>query len=134
MRTFIVLLLSLFSAAMSQRGLDLPEGKEDVTLPINAIEPKAFTRKLSNGETQTWNLEGPNKGTWVNAKGNKVPSSNFEFVPPASLKIKKLKKEDSGFYDYIPKNPPPPIDYSDLPPGVDHIDPPEPSGVQVNIG
>ncbi|CAO4381764.1 unnamed protein product [Caenorhabditis nigoni] len=106
---------------MSKSDLDLPEGKEDVTLPINALEPKAFTRKLSNGETQIWDLEGPNKETWVDEKGKKVPSSNFVFVAPDTLKIKKVTKEDAGFYDYYTKLNPAEVDIP-------------PSGVQLNVG
>ncbi|CAO4381765.1 unnamed protein product [Caenorhabditis nigoni] len=128
MKTLIIL-LSLLSVSLAQLGLALPAGTTDFELPIHASDAKAFTRKLSNGETQTWNLEGPNKGTWVDAKGKKVPSSNFVFVAPDTLKIKKVTKGDAGFYDYVSKHVP---EKFDLPPGV-HVDPGMPSGFELTV-
>ncbi|UMM37884.1 hypothetical protein L5515_009508 [Caenorhabditis briggsae] len=128
MKTLIIL-LSLLSVSLAQLGLLLPAGTTNFELPIHASDAKAFTRKLSNGQMQTWNLEGPNKGTWVDAKGKKVPSSNFVIVAPATLKIKKVTKGDAGFYDYVSKLAPVKFD---LPPGV-HVDPGVPSGVELTV-
>ncbi|EGT37268.1 hypothetical protein CAEBREN_10298 [Caenorhabditis brenneri] len=126
----ILLLLALTTAAYSVGlGLVIPVGTKDFELPIHAYEPKAFTRVLKNGEKQTWNLSGPNKGTWVDAKGKKIPSSNFVFVAPDTLKIKKVTKEDAGAYDYIPSRV---VEDFSSPPGV-HVDPGVPSGVDLDV-
>ncbi|CAL2046552.1 unnamed protein product [Caenorhabditis brenneri] len=129
MKTILLLLAVTTSIYSFGIGLAIPAGTKDFTLPIRAYEPKAFTRELKNGEKQTWNLSGPNKGTWVDAKGKKISSSNFVFVAPDTLKIKKVTKEDAGIYDFIPL-----VELKDikLPPGV-HVDPVAPSGVELTV-
>ncbi|EGT37282.1 hypothetical protein CAEBREN_17664 [Caenorhabditis brenneri] len=130
----IVLLLVLTILAFSYPaeyglGLAVKAGHEDLILAVRASEPKAYTRVLKNGEKQTWNLSGPNKGTWIDAKGNKIPSSHFVFIAPNTLKIKKVTKEDAGIYDYIPLHEPV---KTKLPKGV-HIDPILPSGFKLDV-
>ncbi|EFO88489.1 hypothetical protein CRE_13016 [Caenorhabditis remanei] len=142
----LILLLALSAVSFAQIGLAVPAGTKDFELPIHASDVKAFTRKLKNGETQTWNLSGANKGTWVDSvslfsinlilvvnffqKGKKIPSTNFVFVAPSNLKIKKVTKGDAGFYDYISTFAP--VDPAPLPPGV-HIDPGMPTGFDLTV-
>ncbi|KAF1753148.1 hypothetical protein GCK72_019704 [Caenorhabditis remanei] len=126
----LILLLALTAVSVAQIGLAVPAGTKDFELPIHASDVKAFTRKLKNGETQTWNLSGANKGTWVDSKGKKIPSTNFVFVAPSNLKIKKVTKGDAGFYDYISTFAP--VDPAPLPPGV-HIDPGMPTGFDLTV-
>ncbi|EFP12774.1 hypothetical protein CRE_05052 [Caenorhabditis remanei] len=116
----LLLLLALVSVSYGfALGIGVPLGEKDVALPISSEEVKAFTRTLKNGQKQVWNLSGPNKGTWVDSKGKKVPSTNFVFKAPGTLIIKKLSNDDAGVYDYEPLKV---IKEEKLPPGV-HVDP-----------
>ncbi|EGT32033.1 hypothetical protein CAEBREN_08165 [Caenorhabditis brenneri] len=112
----IFFLLALSASVHSFDDVNTKVGAKDVLLKFHANKAEAFTRRLSDGRFQQWNLIGSNKGTWVDEKGKKVPSSNYVYVPPNSLKIKKVTKADEGSYDHVEAPIP-------LPPGVDHIDP-----------
>ncbi|CAI2352870.1 unnamed protein product [Caenorhabditis sp. 36 PRJEB53466] len=116
MKTLLLLLASVAAASAFALGVAVPAG-EPFDLNLSSEKVKGFTRVFANGQTQTWNLDGPNKGTWVDAKGKKIPSSNFVFKAPGTLKIKKVTKEEAATYDYIELVKPPPP-----PPGV-HVDP-----------
>uniref|UniRef100_A0A8R1HQW8 Uncharacterized protein n=2 Tax=Caenorhabditis japonica TaxID=281687 RepID=A0A8R1HQW8_CAEJA len=128
MKTLILLATAIGATSAFAFGFAADAGKE-VTLPVAQEKVKAFTRVLKNGEKQTYNIVGPNKGTWVDAKGKKIPSSNFVFREPGTLVIKKATKGDSAVYDYEPLVTLPP---TILPPGA-HIDPGNPTGIELTV-
>ncbi|CAI2352875.1 unnamed protein product [Caenorhabditis sp. 36 PRJEB53466] len=77
------------------------------SLPIEACVSRS-TRPLRRTRSLAWMMF---------EKGKKIPSSNFVFKAPGTLKIKKVTKEEAATYDYIELVKPPPP-----PPGV-HVDP-----------
>ncbi|CAB05531.2 uncharacterized protein CELE_F57G8.7 [Caenorhabditis elegans] len=118
MKTIILFLALTSFAYAGSLGLAIPAGAKDVHLPITIGDIKAITRKLKNGSVETWNVVGPNKGTWVDSKGKKIDSSNYSYKA-GTIVIKKVSKNDEGFYDYEPLTTFAP---EKLPPGV-HVDP-----------
>ncbi|EFP07316.1 hypothetical protein CRE_26161 [Caenorhabditis remanei] len=63
---------------------------------------KAIKRTVPAGE-QIFHFEGVNKGSFVDGKGKKVESSNYE-ESNGHLIIKKFTKADVGFYaEHPPK-------------------------------
>lgn len=67
MKTIILFLALTSFAYAGSLGLAIPAGAKDVHLPITIGDIKAITRKLKNGSVETWNVVGPNKGTWVDS-------------------------------------------------------------------
>ncbi|CAB3411102.1 unnamed protein product [Caenorhabditis bovis] len=124
MNCLIVCVAILAAVAAFPRGAKLGERVE---LDLSSEKVKGFTRVFEDGKTQTWNLDGPNKGHWVDEKEKKIDSSNFEFKAPGTLIIKKVTKADAAQYDYIAV----PVKF-DLPPGV-HVDPGMPTSVDLLI-
>uniref|UniRef100_A0A8R1HNR0 Uncharacterized protein n=1 Tax=Caenorhabditis japonica TaxID=281687 RepID=A0A8R1HNR0_CAEJA len=61
---------------------------------------KSIIRHVSAGE-QIFYLDGANKGSFVDAKGAKVESSNYE-IKNGILIIKKFSKADVGYYSEYP--------------------------------
>ncbi|CAL2046543.1 hypothetical protein CAEBREN_07777 [Caenorhabditis brenneri] len=129
MKTLILLLAVISFAYAFNLGIGVPNGSKDVNIEVSRFgDIKSITRKLKSGGTQVWNLTGPNKGTWVDSKGKKIPSSNYSFKAPGSIVIKKVSKADEGVYDYEPLTT---VKPEKLPPGV-HVDPHQ-QGVELSV-
>uniref|UniRef100_H2WMR9 Uncharacterized protein n=2 Tax=Caenorhabditis japonica TaxID=281687 RepID=H2WMR9_CAEJA len=74
--------------------------KEGDAVKVTFEGAKSIIRHVSAGE-QIFYLVGANKGLFVDAKGAKVDSSNYE-AKNGVLIIKKFSKADVGFYSEYP--------------------------------
>ncbi|EFP07372.1 hypothetical protein GCK72_006451 [Caenorhabditis remanei] len=93
------LLVAIF--AVSEAALAQQQVKDGAKLEIDAFKgAKAIKRTVPAGE-QIFHFEGEHKGTFVDGKGKKVESSNYE-AKNGVLVIKKFTKADVGQYSEHP--------------------------------
>ncbi|CAO4364878.1 unnamed protein product [Caenorhabditis nigoni] len=89
------LLVTIF--AVSQAALAQQQVKDGEKVELDSFKGvKAISRSVPAGE-QVFHFDGEHKGSFVDAKGKKVESSNYE-VKDGVLIIKKFTKADVGSY------------------------------------
>ncbi|EGT55683.1 hypothetical protein CAEBREN_30139 [Caenorhabditis brenneri] len=94
-----LLLVAIF--AVSEAALAQQQVKDGEKVEIDAFKgSKAIKRKVDAGE-QIFHFEGEHKGSFVDGKGKKVESSNYE-AKDGVLVIKKFTKADVGAYSAHP--------------------------------
>ncbi|CAL2032618.1 unnamed protein product [Caenorhabditis brenneri] len=94
---FFVAFLAVYGEASIARQLV----KEGEKVEISSFKgAKSIQRKVAAGE-QIFHFEGELKGSFVDGKGKKVESSNYE-AKDGVLVIKKFTKADVGSYAEFP--------------------------------
>uniref|UniRef100_A0A1I7T311 Periplasmic protein n=1 Tax=Caenorhabditis tropicalis TaxID=1561998 RepID=A0A1I7T311_9PELO len=102
MNRFVIaslLLVSFF--ALSQASVAQQRVKDGEKVEVDAFKgAKAIKRTVAGGE-QIFHFDGEHKGSFVDGKGKKVESSNYE-AKDGVLVIKKFSKADVGSYSEHP--------------------------------
>ncbi|CAB3411103.1 unnamed protein product [Caenorhabditis bovis] len=99
----LIALIAIVVFAEAQLAQQLAKSGEKVEIDI-AKGAKALARTNHAGVTQVMNFSGPNAGVFVDEKGKKVDSSNYELKKDVLI-IKKVTAADGGSYRKEP-NPP----------------------------
>ncbi|CCD65905.1 Periplasmic protein [Caenorhabditis elegans] len=93
------LLVAIF--AISDAAVAQQQVKDGEKVEIDAFKgAKAIKRTVAGGD-QIFHLDGDNKGSFVDAKGKKIESTNYE-ANNGILIIKKFTKADVGTYSEHP--------------------------------
>ncbi|CAI2343274.1 unnamed protein product [Caenorhabditis sp. 36 PRJEB53466] len=103
MNRFLIasLLIVAIFALSGEAALAQQQVKAGSEVTVDAFTgAKAIKRTVPAGE-QIFHLEGANKGSFVDAKGKKIESSNYA-VKNGVLVIKKFTKADVGSYSEHP--------------------------------
>uniref|UniRef100_A0A1I7UGT1 BOF domain-containing protein n=1 Tax=Caenorhabditis tropicalis TaxID=1561998 RepID=A0A1I7UGT1_9PELO len=95
-----VLVLLLVFAVLSDASKATQKVKKGARIEIDFQGATVIKRQVAAG-TQYYHFDGPNKGSFVDEKGNKIDSSNFE-GDNGILTIKKFTEADLGTYNRHP--------------------------------
>ncbi|CAB3411104.1 unnamed protein product [Caenorhabditis bovis] len=102
----LVVVCAFVAYSEASVGQQLAKVGERVEIEI-AKGAKALARTTKAGK-QIFNFSGPNAGVFVDEKGKKIDSSNYELKKDVLI-IKKATAADSGAYE---KEPNPPVGHT----------------------